>query len=295
MMQNVGTDPRVCRWEVDGLCLSGLAWGPRDGTPVLMLHGWMDHADSFRELAPLLTGCHVVALDLSGQGLSSHRSPHATYNIWDDLPQIAGILVQLGWTDCVLVGHSRGANISALFAAAQPEKVRAFVALDSLVPEPSEETVVATLRAFIEDTHKQKTRPRRTFETRADYVDRRCAQGNSRQVSEALADRALEEGPYGFHMRGDARLFASSAVKLTQGDVEAVLRSIRCPVLNIWARDGIKSKRPKALDLIRLGADLIGDYEMMEFPGDHHLHLDPTVAKEIAPAILDFLDRYGAR
>ncbi|WP_320178651.1 alpha/beta hydrolase [Roseovarius pacificus] len=295
MMQNVGTDPRVCQWEVDGLCLAGLAWGPANGTPVLMLHGWMDHADSFRELAPLLTGCHVVALDLSGQGLSSHRSPHATYNIWDDLPQIAGILVQLGWTDCVLVGHSRGANISALFAAAQPEKVRAFVALDSLVPEPSEETVVATLRAFIEDTHQQKSRPRRTFETRADYVDRRCAQGNSRQVSEALADRALEEEPDGIHMRGDTRLFASSAVKLTQGDIEAVLRSIRCPVLNIWAKDGIKSKRPKALDLIRLGADLIGDYEMTEFPGDHHLHLDPTVAKEIAPAILDFLERHGVR
>ncbi|WP_245510777.1 alpha/beta fold hydrolase [Antarcticimicrobium sediminis] len=284
---------RECQWSVDGLQLTGLAWGPEDGLPVLALHGWMDHAASFQELGPRLTGCQVVALDLSGQGLSAHRAAHATYNIWDDLPQIAGLLDQLGWEDCVLVGHSRGANVAALFAAAQPERVRALVSLDSLVPNPTDDDVVSTLRAFIEQTRMQQTRPPRTFASKEGYIRRRCDQGNSRETSEALAKRALEKGKDGFRMRGDPRLFASSAVKLTRADVEAVLRSIRCPVLNIWAKDGILRSRPETADLARLGAELIPRYETIELAGDHHFHLDAPVAQQMARAILDFLDQHS--
>ncbi|MCW9043428.1 MAG: alpha/beta hydrolase [Pseudopelagicola sp.] len=271
--------------------MTGLCWGPQEGRKVLALHGWMDHAASFQELAPRLTGCHVVALDLSGQGLSSHRSPDATYNIWDDLPQIAEILDQLGWRDCVLIGHSRGANIAALFAAALPEKVRGFVALDSLAPEPNEASVAATLRAFVQQTRTQKNRQPRVFETQESYVDRRCAQGNSRHTSQALAERALKKTPDGYQMRGDPRLFASSAIKLTQQDVEDVLRAIQCPVLNIWATDGIKSNRPKVEELMQLGEAVIENYERRDYPGDHHFHLDPDTAQQIAAAVLDFLDR----
>ncbi|MBN8292419.1 alpha/beta hydrolase [Rhodobacter sp. NTK016B] len=288
-----GQDNRTateCQWEVDGLRLTGLAWGPEDGLPVLALHGWMDHAASFQELAPRLTGCRVVALDLSGQGLSAHRAAHATYNIWDDLPQIAGLLDLLGWRDCVLMGHSRGANIAALFTAAQPERVRALIALDSLVPVPSDAGIVATLSAFVNDTRAQQKRPPRTFATRADYIERRRAQGNAPQVSEALADRALEPGPDGYRMRGDRRLFASSAVKLSRADVEAVLRAIRCPVLNIWAETGIAATRRETAVLPELGP-LIADYESLELPGDHHFHLDPAVAAQMAGVIGDFLSR----
>ncbi|MEO3480389.1 alpha/beta hydrolase [Phaeobacter sp. CAU 1743] len=286
---------RNCDWEIDGLHLRGLAWGPVDGTPVLMLHGWMDHADSFAELAPRLDGCHVVAVDLSGQGLSTHRAAHATYNIWDDLPQIAELLDRLGWDDCVLVGHSRGANIAALFAAALPERVRALVSLDSLVVEPTDLTVVDTLRAFLQDTRKQKARPPRIFATQTDYIDRRTAQGNSPQVSQALATRALEQRGEGFVMRGDPRMFASSAIKLTHADVEDVLRAIQCPVLNIWAAGGIKSRRPKLGGLMKVAAALIADYESAELVGDHHFHLDPTAAAQIADAMLDFIDRQRRR
>lgn len=284
------TSPRPRHWDVDGLRLAGLDWGPENGIPVLALHGWMDHADSFQELAPRLTGCRVVALDLSGQGLSDHRAAHATYNIWDDLPQIDALLDRLGWADCVLLGHSRGGNIASLFAAARPERVRALVALDSLVPEPTGVDFVQTLRAFVEQTRQRKTRPPRSFATRQDYVARRQDQGNSRATSQALMDRALEETPEGFRMRGDPRLFASSAVKLTQADVDSVLRALRCPVLNIWAADGLK-RRPGFAELARRGQELVARYETTEIEGDHHFHLDPEAAEQIARAIGDFLAR----
>lgn len=291
MTQAIGED---CSWEIDGLRLAGLVWGPEDGTPVLALHGWMDHAESFRALAPRLGGCRVVALDLSGQGLSAHRAAHATYNIWDDLPQIAELIERLGWQSCVLLGHSRGANIASLFAAAQPERVRALVALDALVPEPDpSETIVTTLRAFLEQTRKQKARPPRLFASAEAYVARRAAQGNARATSEALAERALAPQRDGMRMRGDARLFARSAVKLTQADVEAVLRALRCPVLALWASDGIRASRPVMAALAARAPELVARYESAEIAGDHHVHLTEDGAQEIATATLAFLDRHG--
>ena len=284
------TGPQDRKWCLDDITYRGLEWGPASGTPVLALHGWMDHADSFRELAPRLTGCHVVALDLSGQGLSDHRAAHATYNIWDDLPQIAALLDELGWTDCVLMGHSRGANISTLFAAAQPERVRALVAIDALVPNPQpDEKFVETLRAFIEQTRARKSGKPRTFSTKADYISRRQKQGNSQHTSEALADRALAEVQDGVQMRGDPRMFASSSVRLTQKQIENVLGAIRCPVLNIWASGGILKTIPGIFNMPEVAKTLVADYRCIELEGDHHFHLDPVIADRMADVILSFL------
>jgi len=292
------TAPRAWSEEIDGLRYQGLEWGPRDGRPVLALHGWMDHAGSFRALAPRLTGCRVVAPDLSGQGLSARRAAHATYNIWDDLPQLVALLDRLGWQECVLIGHSRGANISALLAAAQPERVRALVALDSLVPAPNDPAeFVTTLRAFVEDTRRRAGGDLRTFASREDYIRRRQEQGNSPATSRALADRALEEVPEGFRLRGDPRLFASSAMRLTEEHVEALLRALTCPVLNIWADGGIAARPERAARTVALVAharDVVPRYEMLQMGGDHHFHLDPEIAARIGAAVLEFLARHEA-
>lgn len=285
-----GAQPRERSFEVDGLRLAALEWGRAGGTPVLALHGWMDHAASFAELAPRLTGCHVVALDLSGQGLSSHRAPHATYNIWDDLPQIAEVLDLLGWETFVLIGHSRGANIATLFAAAQPARVRALVALDSLVVEPRpDDAIIDTLRAFVDETRDRKRRPLRSFPTTEAYIERRRQQGNAETTSRALAGRALETVADGVRMRGDARMFASSAVKLTRVQVEAVLRALECPVLNIWASDGLRKTHPRAAAMADHARTLVADYTAQHVEGDHHFHLDPVAAERIARLILTFI------
>ena len=104
---------REMNWNVHGLELSGLAWGDPSGLPLLCLHGWLDNAASFAVLGPLLQGCHVVAPDLTGHGQSQRRSGDATYQIWDDLPEVLGIVEALGWDRFNLVGHSRALPASA--------------------------------------------------------------------------------------------------------------------------------------------------------------------------------------
>lgn len=52
------------------LRLSALTWGTPEGKPLLALHGWLDNAMTFINLAPHLAaaGFYVVAPDLAGHG-----------------------------------------------------------------------------------------------------------------------------------------------------------------------------------------------------------------------------------
>ena len=81
---------------VDGLTYRGLVWGDPSDPLVFAIHGWLDNALSFVKLAPMLKGYRVLSIDLSGHGLSSHRSPDANYHIWDDIPQLLEVVEQLG-------------------------------------------------------------------------------------------------------------------------------------------------------------------------------------------------------
>jgi pimeloyl-ACP methyl ester carboxylesterase len=137
------------------LTYSGLEWGRPDAPLVIALHGWLDNALSFSVLAPQLKGLRVLALDLSGQGWSAHRSQDATYHIWDDIPQLMGILEQLGEPSVSVLGHSRGAAIAVLLAAALGERCAHLVLLDGLLPHPIDEAGCAKKK------YQKEARPQR--------------------------------------------------------------------------------------------------------------------------------------
>jgi pimeloyl-ACP methyl ester carboxylesterase len=274
------------QWTVDGLKMAGLMWGPASGRPVLALHGWLDHAGSFMQLAPLLSGCRVLALDLTGHGHSGHRSPDATYAIWDDVPQILGVLDQAGWDDVTLIGHSRGAMICLLLAALRPERFNAVVALDALMPAPlAEADVVTQLRLFLDDTVRARRGRQRRFASADEFIERREDRGHSPDVGRQLAARALAPDGDGFRVRADPRLHAGSSMKFTAGQIDAILGAIAAPVLAIWAREGLSSRDWVQASRERARA-LLRDFREIELAGHHHWHLDaahtPRIAEEIA-------------
>ena len=67
------SNPEEISLPARGLALAGLRWHAGAACRVLCVHGWLDNAASFSEIAPLLPGCDIVALDLPGHGRSSHR------------------------------------------------------------------------------------------------------------------------------------------------------------------------------------------------------------------------------
>ncbi|NXV18942.1 SEHL2 protein, partial [Cepphus grylle] len=93
------------------------AWGPSDGHAVLCLHGWLDNANTFDKLIPLLPrDCYYVAMDFSGHGLSSHRPAGSPYHFLDYVTDVRRVAAALQWRRFTLMGHSMGKMKTSLNA-----------------------------------------------------------------------------------------------------------------------------------------------------------------------------------
>jgi pimeloyl-ACP methyl ester carboxylesterase len=272
-------------WVVNGLRIEGLCWGDVGLPPLLALHGWLDNAASFSVLAPLLQEYHVVALDLTGHGKSSRRSPDASYQIWDDLPEIMGVISQLGWTNFELMGHSRGAIISSILASVIPDRVNHLVLLDAVAPQAiAESDFSKQLVKFLKDKPRGLRREGRVYPTMDDAIGARTKGGLGNEAAQLLAQRSLQPRDDGYMWISDPRLYGASAVKLTQGQNQAVLENLSMPTLLLQAESGLAHTRD-----IREEADrYIADFYAETVPGGHHFHMEEA-AVNVAARLSRFL------
>lgn len=256
-----------------GLTLAAQVWGAAGERPILAAHGWLDNAGSFDLLAPKLLGCEIVALDLAGHGFSDSRSADAAYNIWQDVGDLLDVCDELGWQRCTLLGHSRGAAISMLFAATFPERVDKLVLLEGGLPITAEaHEAPQGLADALREARELRGKAGRVFATRATAIAER-ASGFSRvtpAAAEVLARRSLREVPGGFQWHADQRLKAQSELRLTPEHVRAFARRVAAPVLLLFASQSPFAGRPLYREMPKLFADI----EVGEVPGGHHCHLE---------------------
>ncbi|XP_076767844.1 serine hydrolase-like protein 2 isoform X2 [Arvicanthis niloticus] len=109
-------------------------WGSQKNPPVLCLHGWLDNANSFDRLIPLLPQdfCYV-AMDFRGHGLSSHYNPGLPYRHQNFVSEILRVATAFKWTQFSLMGHSFGGTVGGVFACMFPEMVDKLILLDSVL------------------------------------------------------------------------------------------------------------------------------------------------------------------
>lgn len=269
--------------DVGGVTLAAKRWcnGP---LPVLALHGWLDNAASFDVIAPMLNGADVVAIDLAGHGHSYHRTLQAAYNIWEDLPDILRAADQLGWQKFNLLGHSRGAIISALLIATLPERVISAALLDGYRPGPvAVQDTFKQLATFLREHLAAAEKPRVRYETpqRALYVRTRVS--NMRDDSaQLIVDRGLQQVEDGYIWRADPRLNLASAVKLSYEQVALMEELLAQRPCKLWlAENGAAAwlRQQKPLDQIPIPQRLL--------EGSHHFHMEEP-AQIIAAEVLEF-------
>lgn len=98
----------------DGDALHVREWGPPDGPPVLMIHGWSGNHMCWRHQvdSALVEEFRLVALDLRGHGMSDRPLDAGRYQdarLW--AADIAGVIGQLNLDRPTLVGWSYGGFI----------------------------------------------------------------------------------------------------------------------------------------------------------------------------------------
>ena len=262
-------------WRVNGLRIAGMAWGQPDRKPLLALHGWLDNAASFAVLAPLLEQYYLVSLDLTGHGHSDWRSADAGYQIWDDLPELIGVLDALGWKHFCLMGHSRGAIISCLLASILPERVERLVLLDAVLPEPvAEDLFPAQMRKFLRQKRRWMQHQNRIYPSVDAAVARRKAGLLPETAVRLLVERNLRPCEGGYTWTTDLRLRGASAVKLSAGHMQAILSRISAPTLLLLAEEGIGKHREVAAQAV----EYLRHLEIRHIPGGHHFHMEPGAA-----------------
>jgi pimeloyl-ACP methyl ester carboxylesterase len=280
------------RFPLPGLSLAAEVWGESGQRPVLASHGWLDNAGSFSLLAPHLPECEIVALDLAGHGLSDSRSLDSAYNIWQDVGDLLDVADALGWQRCTLLGHSRGAAISMLFAATFPERVDKLVLLEGGLPLTAEaDDAPAGLAEALRAARALRGKTGRVFSRRSSAIAERAA-GFSKvtlAASEVLARRSLREVPGGYRWHADQRLKAQSELKLTPEHVRAFVRRVTAPVLLLFAAESPFVDRP----LYREMPGLFQNIQVERVAGGHHCHLEGSEGA-IAQLIRRFLDLRSA-
>ncbi len=144
--------PSRPRGEVDDVVVDGCPihyarWGPRGCPGVVLVHGGAAHSHWWDHIAPLLSECSVVALDLSGHGDSGRRERYPT-STW--AREIVAVAEHSGITDRpVVIGHSMGGWVAITAAAEQGDALDGIVILDSPVRRRApEEEAAAEGAAF---------------------------------------------------------------------------------------------------------------------------------------------------
>lgn len=111
-------------------------FGPAEGEPVVLVHGFGASTFTWRDNAPALAeaGYRVLALDLVGYGLSD-KSFALDFSHPAQADFVAAVMETVGIKRATLVGHSMGGSVIGHLAQRHPERVAALVFVDGAVRE----------------------------------------------------------------------------------------------------------------------------------------------------------------
>jgi len=118
---------------------NGLQLHVRDegsGTPVILLHGFPDTGDLWRNQVPALvkSGFRPIVPDMRGRGRSSKAQAVSDYRLSTIVRDVTGILDVLGIERAHVVGHDWGAGVAWLTAALVPQRVDRLVVISVGAP-----------------------------------------------------------------------------------------------------------------------------------------------------------------
>ncbi|XP_044537775.1 serine hydrolase-like protein [Gracilinanus agilis] len=288
--------------------IAAKVWGSPQGPPVLCLHGWLDNANSFDRLIPLLPQTfRYVAMDLGGHGLSSHHHPGFQYHKQDYVNEVRRVAAALSWKRFSFMGHSFGGMIGSMFSCMFPEMVDKLILLDSIpffLDTKELSDLLAYKRRAIEHvlyTEELQRKPRRVLppeEMLKSFLK------NNIQVGEECGKLLLERGTtkvaQGVVLNRDRRLGLPENTfdYLSQEQAMYFCQKIQARVLLIKAKGGYSYFRPNAehKDTTKLVRDFLQSIlkercQTVVVEGTHYVHMQEP--HRVAEIITHFLEDEG--
>lgn len=124
--------PKPSLIPVNGVALEVFEAGdPTTGQPIVLCHGFPEHAFSWRYQIPALAaaGYHVIVPNQRGYGNSSRPTQVTDYGIEHLTGDLVALLDHYGYQDAIFVGHDWGANVVWRLTLLYPERVNRVINL----------------------------------------------------------------------------------------------------------------------------------------------------------------------
>jgi len=259
----------------------------RPGAPrVIALHGWLDNAASFLPLLPFLPPLDLLLLELPGHGHSAHLPPVAEYGMVTYVHALLDAADALCWDRFAVLGHSMGAAVACMAAVAAPDRVDRLGLVETIGPLSATAGATATrLHEAVAAARVRRPRGLRVFPDLELAVRARLQAGPMAPASaRLLVERGTRPVEGGHVWRSDPRLTLPSAQRMTEDQVQALLRALECPVHVLHARQA-QPYFPEDQRQARLA--MLPAARVSVIDGSHHLHMDrPDV---VAAALGRFL------
>ncbi|CAG0880864.1 unnamed protein product [Darwinula stevensoni] len=281
--------------------IAGKGWGSENGRPILALHGWLENAGSFDTLVPLIPDSyHVVAVDMPGNGLSSHYPPGMTYSFAEGPLHIRRILEYLGWSSCTFMGHSGGGAMSMLFAAMFPKMVEGIIVFDLVKPVSTPlDRIVSRAQQHVEEHLRfendlaNRVPPLYTEEEAVNRLIEAVDNSLTAESAKILLKRGARKMHYGdkegYVYTRDLRHRFPSAIGTVADQHRKFLERIKCPFLLVKGSTGPKYEgslvHEETLAFYRQNNP---HFRYVEVEGSHHVHLNNP--EKVAPHVIPFLE-----
>lgn len=283
-------EPTIHQVVAGGLEHRVLEWDGGGSTTVMLVHGFADGGGTWARLVERLPDdLHCVAPDLRGHGGSGHVGRGGYYFFPDYVRDLRDLVDRFARGRLVLVGHSMGGGVSALFAGAWPDDVHRLVLVEGLgPPDEDQRQGPRRLRRWIREV-QQVQRGERTPGAITDLADaaqrlRSRAPGLDEEASVELARWLVRELPDGGLAWGQDPLHRTRTPLIFRIERWApFFEAITCPVLTVCG--GRSWYRWPELEARR---GLLADHRHLELPeASHAVHQDAPDA--LAGAIGRFL------
>ena len=255
--------------------------GPADGVPVLLLHGFPEHAGMWAAVVALLPGHRTIAPDQRGYSPGARPAGVGAYRVTELVADAVGILDALGVGPAHVVGHDWGAVVGWQLAARRPERVRSLTAVS--VPHP------AAHAAAMRTDPEQQEMSRYIGLFRQPGAEERLLADDARRLRRMLAGGEQDSGiPAESIEEYVAVLSAPGALTAALNWYRAMSSDTRVdpvgvPTTYVWSDGDVAIGRTAAEACANY---VTGDYRFVELPGITHW-IPEQAPEQLTRAILD--------
>lgn len=246
-----------------------------EGPVVVLLHGFLDQAGAWHDVARALAGAGAVVLapDHRGHGRSAWAGPGQHYAFADYLADLDAIFHHFALRGALLVGHSMGGTMAALYASLRPAAVGALVLVDGLGPPAlSDDDAFDTLQSFLDDQRAPRAAPLGRPLPDLPAVEARLRALHPLRSQEAIALMArravLPDGAGGLRWAADPMHKTRAAVAFDLRRFRVHLQRLRCPTRLVEGAEGWYPQLPGLERRAELIPQLVGRHAL---PCSHHV------------------------